>query len=224
MINNNGWLSIQKEIEDQEVTLVAVSKTKPIEDIKALYDLGQKDFGENYVQEMVSKNEQLPKDIRWHFIGHLQSNKVKMIAPFVHLIHGVDSYKLLLEIEKQAAKNNRVIQVLLQIHIAEEETKFGFDETSLMECLDRFQVQKDIFQHLKICGVMGISSLADDQKNVEAEFEKLNTIFKFLIASYFHFDDHFNIVYTGMSGDYPLALQHGSTMISVGSLLFGQRG
>jgi len=224
MINNNGWLSIQKEIEDQEVTLVAVSKTKPIEDIKALYDLGQKDFGENYVQEMVSKNEQLPKDIRWHFIGHLQSNKVKMIAPFVHLIHGVDSYKLLLEIEKQAAKNNRVIQVLLQIHIAEEETKFGFDETSLMECLDRFQVQKDIFQHLKICGVMGISSLADDQKNVEAEFEKLNTIFKFLKASYFPFDEHFKIVSSGMSGDYPLALQHGSTMIRVGSLLFGQRG
>lgn len=174
-INTEAYQSISKELQTKNVTLVAVSKTKPAEDIQALYDLGHRDFGENYVQELVDKETVLPKDIRWHFIGHLQSNKVKYIAPFVHLIHGVDSFNLLKEINKQAAKNNRIIDCLLQVHIAEEETKFGFDEKELdvlmRACAD---VQ---MKNINILGLMGMASFSDDMEKVRGEFKKLKVLF-----------------------------------------------
>ena len=151
------------------VKLVAVSKTKSVEDIRALYDLGQRDFGENYVQEMADKQAQLPQDIRWHFIGHLQSNKIKYLAPFVYMIQGVDSYKLLLEIDKQAKKNQRVIECLLQVHIAEEETKFGFSEEELEEAIQQFK-QKDSLANIKIAGLMGMASFTEDNPRSERNF------------------------------------------------------
>ena len=169
-VNKEKYKEIIAELEGK-ATLVAVSKTKPVEDILELYQLGHRDFGENYVQELVDKEAILPKDIRWHFIGHLQSNKVKYIAPFVHLIHGVDSENLLKEIHKQAAKNNRVIDCLLQIHIATEETKFGFNEAEL------HNLKMAQFENVKICGLMGMASFSDDMNLVRSEFKKLKTIY-----------------------------------------------
>ncbi len=202
-----------------KVKLVAVSKTKPAEDIKELYDLGQRDFGENYVQELVDKQAVLPADIRWHFIGHLQSNKVKYIVPFVHLIHGVDSLRLLKEIDKQAARSGRVITCLLQVFIAREETKFGLDEQELAEVMQSAPGLKNI----SIAGLMGMASFTEDPEKIRSEFHALRSLF----------DKYFpsaaapatsSILSMGMSGDYKIAVEEGSNMVRIGSLLFGKRG
>lgn len=214
-VHTDIFKSISKELAEKNITLVAVSKTKPVEDIEALYQLGQRDFGENYVQELVDKQSQLPSDIRWHFIGHLQSNKVKYIAPFVHLIHGVDSLKLLKEIDKQAAKNNRIIDCLLQIHIASEETKFGMDEIELKDAIE----QLPNFPNVRVRGLMGMASFSDDTEKVRSEFRVLSNIFKTSAIS--HLPSA--ILSMGMSGDYMIAIEEGSTMVRIGSLLFGAR-
>ncbi|MBS4063367.1 MAG: YggS family pyridoxal phosphate-dependent enzyme [Chitinophagaceae bacterium] len=226
-VNKEAYLQIKKELEVKNVTLVAVSKTKPVSDVMELYELGQRDFGENYVQELVEKAEQLPKDIRWHFIGHLQSNKVKYIAPFVHLIHGVDSEKLLKEINKQAAKLNRTIDVLLQIHIAKEETKFGLDEEELNLTIGQFENLKMEnvnlqMANVRICGLMGMASFSEDLDLVRREFEFLKNLFdKYANLQISNFK--FQILSMGMSGDYKIATEEGSTMVRIGSLLFGAR-
>jgi hypothetical protein len=199
------------------VTLVAVSKTKPNEQVMEAYEAGQRDFGENYVQELVDKHEQLPKDINWHFIGHLQSNKVKYIVPFVHLIHGVDSVKLLEEINKQAKKNNRVINCLLQIFIAQEETKFGF---SFDEC-ESF-LTSELFSQLKnvsIIGFMAMATNTDDQGQIKKEFHSLNEFAKKQSLS----NKALSTLSYGMSSDYKIAIEEGSTMVRIGSTIFGQR-
>lgn len=221
MIDESAYGRILSELKD--ATLVAVSKTKPVEDIKALYDLGQRDFGENYVQELTEKYEAVPKDIRWHFIGHLQSNKVKYIAPFVHLVHGVDSFKLLQEISKHGLKNNKVIDVLLQVHIAEEETKFGLDEKEVFELLEYYQAQQGALQGVRVCGLMGMASNTEDEKITREEFRTLKGLFDNLRQVQFLGKSYFNILSVGMSSDYRLALEYGSTMVRIGSLLFGNR-
>jgi PLP dependent protein len=223
MADAQAWNSIVKELEAEKVTLVAVSKTKPVEDIQALYNLGQRAFGENYVQELVDKQPQLPADVQWHYIGHLQSNKVKYIAPFVHLIHAVDSFKLLLEINKQAAKNNRTIDVLLQMHIATEESKFGMDERDIVEFMDYYEAQEAQLQNIRIRGLMGMASFADDEQLVRSEFKHLHNMFLHLKASSFITKPYFDTCSMGMSGDYKLAIEEGSTMVRIGSLLFGSR-
>ena len=212
-INISSYQSILQQLKDK-ATLVAVSKTKPIEDIEVLYNLGQHDFGENYVQELVDKEAKLPKDIRWHFIGHLQSNKVKYIAPFVHLIHGVDSLNLLKEINKQALKNNRIIHCLLQVHIADEATKFGFDANELNQ-LTGIEELKNI----QIVGLMGMASFSDDLQKVRNEFKHLKNIFHHLQIP----NHNLTILSMGMSGDYQIALEEGSNLLRIGSLLFGAR-
>lgn len=210
-INVAQYEKIKQELSASKATLVAVSKTKPAADILELYNLGQRDFGENYVQELVDKEAALPKDIHWHFIGHLQSNKVKYIAPFVHLIHGVDSASLLKEVNKQAAKNNRIIDCLLQVHIATEETKFGFDEheLNLLKGLHEFR-------NINIKGLMGMASFSNDMNLVRNEFKKLKSLYDKL-------NIQFSILSMGMSGDYKIALEEGSNMVRIGSLLFGER-
>lgn len=202
-----------------KATLIAVSKTKPIEDIQALYDLGQRDFGENYVQELVDKYEKLPKDIHWHFIGHLQSNKVKYIAPFVHLIHGVDSLSLLKEINKQGLKNNRIIDCLLQIHIAKEETKFGLNSDELEAVLTG---ELSALKNISITGLMGMASFSTNIDLVRAEFNYLKSLF----VKYTPLQTancKLQILSMGMSSDYKIAIEEGSNMIRIGSLLFGER-
>lgn len=217
-VNTDNYKKILTELQEKKVTLVAVSKTKPNEDIQELYDLGQRDFGENYVQELVDKQAALPKDIRWHFIGHLQSNKVKYIAPFVHLIHGVDSFKLLKEINRQAAKCGRVIDCLLQVHIAQEETKFGMDEAELEEVKAHISGLTD----LRICGLMGMASFSDDLEKVRGEFHYLKMLFdKF--RSWTIDPEQCTVLSMGMSGDYQMAIEEGSTLVRIGSLLFGAR-
>lgn len=220
-VNKEAYLQIKKELDAKNVTLVAVSKTKPASDILELYELGQRDFGENYVQELVEKAEQLPKDIRWHFIGHLQSNKVKYIAPFVHLIHGVDSEKLLKEINKQAVKLNKAIDVLLQIHIAQEETKFGLDEGELNLIISQFENLK--IENAIIRGFMGMASFSEDMNLVRSEFQMLKRLFDKVNAQYAMINDQFSTLSMGMSGDYAIAIEEGSTMVRIGSLLFGAR-
>jgi PLP dependent protein len=214
MVNEQAYNEINTFTKDKLATLVAVSKLKPASDIEALYKIGQRDFGENYVQELVEKQAQLPHDIHWHFIGHLQSNKVKYIAPFVHLIQSVDSEKLLKEIDKQAAKNNRTIHILLQVHIAEEETKFGFDEAELMN------LDISLYKNISISGLMGMATFTDNKEKVKREFEHLHKIFT-------SFASQKNILLTtlsmGMSDDYALAINCGSNMVRIGSLLFGRR-
>lgn len=198
------------------VTLVAVSKTKPNEAIMEAYDAGQRDFGENYVQELSDKAEQLPKDIRWHFIGHLQSNKVKYIAPFVHLIHGVDSFKLLAEIDKQAQKNKRVISCLLQIYIAREESKFGFD---MAECETLLASPEFLsFKNIRIAGMMGMASNTDNQTIVRTEFHALHEFYKRMQPIH-----DLSVLSMGMSSDYKLAIAEGSNMVRIGSSIFGER-
>jgi len=207
----------------RHVTLVAVSKTKPVGDIKELYDLGHRDFGENYVQEMVEKQVVSPEDIRWHYIGHLQTNKVKYIAPFVHLIHGVDSLKLLLEIDKQARKNNRVIQCLLQVHIAQEETKFGFSDDELLEIMEDVHKSKlmDELKNVEVVGLMGMASLTEDPEQVRKEFKYLKLLFDRCREMQVQHTIH--ILSMGMSGDYQIAIEEGATMVRIGSLVFGSR-
>ena len=211
---------VQAEIP-ANVTLIAVSKTKPLADLQAAYDAGQRHFGENKVQEMVEKAQQLPTDIHWHLIGHLQTNKVKYMAGFVHLIHGVDSLKLLQEIDKQARKVKRVQDVLLQFHIAQEDTKFGLDlqEAQAILASDTFKQLKSV----QICGVMGMASNTSDEKQVATEFRTLKQIFEQLSKDYFQGQPSFKEISMGMSGDYPLAIQNGSTMVRVGSKIFGGR-
>jgi len=213
-VNKDNYTRIKQELDKAGVTLIAVSKTKPASDILELYELGQRDFGENYVQELTEKQPQLPADIRWHFIGHLQSNKVKYIAPFVHLIHGVDSTSTIKEINKQAIRNNRNIDYLLQVHIAQEETKFGFDENEVNSILTGDQYQS---AHVK--GLMGMASFSDDLSLVRSEFHAL----KNLLTKAQLIDPAMTILSMGMSGDYGLAIEEGSTMVRIGSLLFGDR-
>lgn len=205
----------------QNCTLVAVSKTKPTSMILDGYSSGHRDFGENKVQELVSKYEELPTDIRWHMIGHLQRNKVKYIASFVHLIHGVDSVKLLQEIQKQGAKNDRIIDCLLQVHIATEETKFGFDRDELMGFLGSADVNQ--MPNIRVKGLMGMATFTDDQTRVKDEFESLKRLFDEIKISTLPSNIEMNILSMGMSGDFELAIEAGSTMIRVGSLLFGER-
>lgn len=223
MVDAVTWRSIKDETAAQNVTLVAVSKKKPVTDIQELYELGERNFGENYVQELIEKQPLLPADIQWHYIGHLQSNKVKYIAGFVHLIHAVDSFKLLQEINKQAVKHNRVIDVLLQLHVAEEETKHGLDNTELVELMDRYEVQKTELANVRICGVMGMATFTDDMEQVRREFRNIRNMYTFLKDSYFITSDYFNTCSMGMSGDYKLAIEEGSTMVRIGSSIFGER-
>lgn len=203
------------------VTLVAVSKTKPVTDLQEAYDAGQRIFGENKALEMRDKHQQLPKDIQWHFIGHLQTNKIKYIAPFVTLIHSIDSASLLEAVNKEAAKNNRIIDCLLQFHIAQEETKFGLDmkeATTLLES-ESFKNLKNI----NICGVMGMATFTDDNEQIRNEFKTLKNIFNTLKDSYFKDSEAFKEISMGMSDDYPIALEYGSTEVRVGSTIFGAR-
>jgi len=213
--------AIKKEIGNSNVKLIAVSKTKPVESILEAYEAGQRLFGENMVQELVEKHEKLPKDIEWHLIGHLQTNKVKYIAPFINLIHSVDSIKLLQEINKQALKNNRVIDCLLQLEIADEETKFGMDLAEAIELLRSEEFQE--LKNVRICGVMGIATLTDNPKMTAEEFYELSTFFKGLKDTFFRKDPAFKEISMGMSGDYKLAIEKGSTMIRLGSTIFGGR-
>lgn len=217
MIKEN-LLQIKDSIPDH-VTLVAVSKTKPNNLIMEAYEAGQRIFGENRVQELVDKHEALPKDIEWHMIGHLQRNKVKFIAPFVSLIHGVDSFRLLQEIDKQAVKNERIQDVLLQFHIAEEETKFGFDLEECYEMLNSKEFQA--MNNIRICGVMGMATFTSDVRQVREEFHTLKSYFIQLKEKITN--GGFNIISMGMSGDYEIAIEQGSNMIRVGSSIFGSR-
>jgi pyridoxal phosphate enzyme (YggS family) len=214
-------LKIKSSLPDN-VSLVAVSKTKPISDLMQAYEVGQRIFGENKIQEMVEKWEAMPKDIQWHMIGHVQTNKVKFMAPFVNLIHGVDSLKLLEEINKQAQKNNRIIDCLLQVYIAEEETKFGLDEEELNEILHFIQNDKEGMKNIRIVGLMGMATFTDNQKQIKKEFTHLKSIFdntSQLLTSNFQL----LTLSMGMSGDYQLAMECGSTMVRIGSSIFGGR-
>ena len=213
--------TINDELSRLNITLVAVSKTKPVETIREAYDAGQRIFGENMVQELVGKYEALPKDILWHQIGHLQRNKVKYIAPFIALIHSVDSLKLLKEIDKQAAKHDRVIDCLLQVYIAEEETKFGLDHVELIELLRSEELPE--LKHVRIRGLMGIATNTPNEREVKAEFSELKALFDGVKASFFRQADHFDTLSMGMSADYKLAIEQGCTMVRLGSTLFGNR-
>jgi pyridoxal phosphate enzyme (YggS family) len=213
--------SLKKETEADKVILLAVSKTKPVEDVQEAYDAGQRLFGENIVQEMVEKYEQLPNDIEWHLIGHLQTNKVKYIAPFVSMIQSVDSLKLLHEINKHAEKAGRVIDCLLQIYIADEETKYGlgFDEAIELLRSDEFATMKNV----RVRGLMGIATNTDNEKQVKEEYYELNTFFEGIKLSYFRKEESFDILSMGMSSDYKLAIEQGSNMVRLGSTIFGGR-
>ena len=204
----------------KNVILVAVSKTKPVSDLMEAYEAGQRIFGENKIQEMAEKWEQMPKDIQWHMIGHVQTNKVKFMAPFVSLIHGVDSLKLLQEIDKQALKNNRVIDCLLQIYIAEEETKFGLDENELKEVLHSEEFKK--LKNIRIVGLMGMATFTENQTQIKKEFQHLKSIFD-ASQSPQTGNCKLQIISMGMSGDYQLAIECGSTMVRIGSSIFGGR-
>lgn len=208
-------------LREKNVTLVAVSKTRSVEEILALYNRGQRDFGENRVQEMRDKYEALPKDIRWHLIGHLQTNKVKYIAEWVHLIHSVDSQPLLEEINKQAQKHNRIIPCLLQVYIASEETKFGLDEDELITLLNSDSYKQ--MQNIAVYGLMGMATNTENESLIRNEFSHLIQMFNKIKANYFGQDDAFRQKSMGMSSDYTIAVEMGSTMVRIGSLLFGER-
>lgn len=216
---NIHWFT--REALPEGVKLVAVTKTKPLETIMEAYDAGHKIFGENRVQELADKYEQLPQDIDWHMIGHMQSNKVKYIAPFVSLIHGVDKPKLLKVIDKEGQKNNRVLDVLVQFHIAREETKFGFDHSEAREMLASEAFQK--YEFVRIRGVMGMATFTDDTEQVRSEFQELVQIFRDLKQEFFPGDSAFKEISMGMSNDYQIAIEEGATMVRIGSLIFGER-
>jgi len=206
------------------VKLVAISKTKPIADIETAYNAGQRDFGENKVQELIQKQPLLPSDIRWHFVGHLQTNKVKFIAPFVHLIHGVDSLKLLNEINKHAEKNNRIIDCLLEFHIADEESKFGLDLLGAEILLSDVETgHAPSLHNVRICGVMGMATFTDNQDQIRKEFQNLQQIFHTLKDKYFADQPHFCEISMGMSDDFHIAVEQGSTIVRIGSTIFGNR-
>ena len=222
LINKEKFDQVVTELKAKNVGLVAVSKTKSPEAITELYRLGQKDFGENYVQELVDKQAELPPDINWHFIGHLQTNKVKFIAPFVHLIHGVDSLKLIKEINKQGEKNDRVINILLQVHIAEEDTKFGLNENELEEILTVVLSSPAEVKNIAIIGLMGMASFSNDETQVRKEFHYLKSLFdKYKIKT--ADNCRLETLSMGMSGDYLIAVDEGSTLVRIGSLIFGSR-
>lgn len=216
-------MSIKDKLENinlkipSEVCLVAVSKTKPISDILEAYEYGQRVFGENKIQELVEKHNKLPKDIEWHMIGHIQRNKVKYMAPFVSLIHSADSYRLIKEINKQGKINNRVINCLLQIKIASEESKFGFTEKEATDFLDSDEYVS--FKNIKIVGLMGMATFTDDQRKIDQEFNKLKIFYKKVNRS----NSEINVLSMGMSDDYPIAIRNGSTMVRIGSSIFGKR-
>lgn len=213
-------IDIIKKSLPEHVTLVAVSKTKPVSDLMEAYNAGQRIFGENKIQEMTDKWEEMPKDIQWHMIGHVQSNKVKFMARYVTLIHGVDSLKLLQEIDKQALKNNRIIDCLLQIYIAEEESKFGLDESELNELLTSLEFKQ--LKNIRILGLMGMATFTDDQNQIKKEFTNLKSTFD-SIQKLETANCQFNTISMGMSGDYKLAIECGSTMVRIGSSIFGGR-
>ncbi len=223
MIDATQFQALLQELAPTRTQLIAVSKFQPIEKIQALYDLGQRDFGENYAQELAEKAALLPTDIRWHFIGHLQRNKVKYIVPFTTLIHSVDSYDLLAEIEKRAARSGRVQDVLLELKVAAEDSKHGLGETDLVRLLDQLDAQADAFQHIRICGLMAMASFTDDTGQLKEEFTRARTAFHHFKATYFFTKPYFDTLSMGMSGDYQLAMQHGSTMVRIGTMLFGRR-
>lgn len=204
-----------------EVTLVAVSKTKSVQEIIEIYNQGQRIFGENKVQELTEKQEELPADIEWHLIGHLQTNKVKYIASFVRMIHAVDSLKLLVEIDKQAKKHNRVIDCLLQFHIAEETSKFGLNQEEAINLIEDHTFKQ--LKNIRIRGVMGMATYTDNQNQIRAEFQSMVALFLFLKENYFSDQPSFDVKSMGMSGDFELAIETGSTMVRVGSLIFGTR-
>lgn len=211
-----------RESVEPQATLIAVSKTKPISDLQEAYDAGQRHFGENKIQEMTEKHEVLPKDILWHMIGHTQRNKVKYMAPYVHLIHSVDSPRLLEEINKQAQKNSRVIDCLLQVHIAQEETKFGFDRAELKEMLASTAFKS--YENVRITGLMAMASFTDNKKQVRTEFASLSALKDELLdADLLAKPHHLDTLSMGMTGDYEIALEEGSTMVRVGSAIFGSR-
>jgi pyridoxal phosphate enzyme (YggS family) len=220
-MNPGRYPDIVKEIKPYGARLVAVSKTRPASDISALYSLGQRIFGENKAQEMTDKYEALPKDIDWHLIGHLQTNKVKYIAPFVKLIHSVDSLRLLEEIDRQALKNSRIIPCLLQVHIATEETKFGMDKDELYELLNSHSYQS--LKNIQIHGLMGMATNTDDTTQIENEFKGLKELFENIKSQYFSGKPYFKELSMGMSSDYKIALKHGATLIRIGSDIFGSR-
>ena len=213
-----------KKIQDslpESVTLVSVSKTKPDEDLMEVYQAGARILGENKVQELVGKYERLPKDIVWHMIGHLQSNKVKYIAPFVSLIHAVDSVKLLKEINKEAKKNDRVIDCLIQLHIAQEESKFGFNAENIEEIIQ--EIQSKDWQNIRIRGLMGMATFTDNTEQIRQEFRSLKQSFDKLKTELLKDNTEFNTISMGMSGDYKIAIEEGSTMVRIGSTIFGAR-
>lgn len=209
------------ELNARKVALVAVSKTQPPERVLELYRQGQRIFGENRAQELVAKAAELPKDIAWHLIGHLQTNKVKLVAPVVGMIQSVDSLRLLEEIERQAARFDRVIDCLLQFHIASEETKFGLDESEARALLESDACRR--MSHVRICGVMGMATFTDDVERVRGEFKQLRTIFERLRSAYFLDAPHFREISMGMSSDWQIAVEEGATMVRIGSLIFGER-
>jgi pyridoxal phosphate enzyme (YggS family) len=213
--------TLKKETVPIKVTLIAVSKTKPVEEIMEAYNAGQRSFGENHVQELMEKQETLAKDIHWHLIGHLQSNKVKYIAPFISMIQSVDSLKLLEEINKHAQKNNRVIDCLLQAYIADEETKYGLGFDEIIELLRSEQLP--LLKNIRIRGLMGIATNTDNEKQVREEFYEMRTFFDGIKQSFFKKDDAFDTLSMGMSADYKIAIEQGSTMVRLGSTIFGQR-
>ena len=219
MIKEN--LNIVRATVPSDVTLIAVSKTKPVSDLQEAYDAGQRIFGENKALEMRDKHQALPDDIQWHFIGHLQTNKIKYIAPFVTLIHAIDSLSLLEAVNKEAAKNNRVINCLLQFHIAQEETKFGLDMEEARAMLESESYKN--LNNINICGVMGMATFTDDAAQVRDEFKSLKNIFEILKENYFKGNESFKEISMGMSDDYPIAIEEGATMVRVGSKIFGAR-
>ena len=222
MEQNQAYLQLKKELPPK-IELVAVSKKKSINDILDLYQAGQRNFGENYVQELLEKQGRLPKDICWHFIGHLQRNKVKFIAPFVSMIQSVDSFRLLQEINKQAKAVNRIIDVLLQVHIATEESKFGLDEKEVFELLEYVEAQSQNLQNVRICGLMGMGTATDDENLTRTEFQRLSALFQNLRQVQFLGKNYFSVLSMGMSEDYQIAIESGSTMLRIGSLIFGSR-
>lgn len=221
-MNKEIYLALNQKLTEENVTLIAVSKTKPIEDIQAVYDLGHRQFGENRAKELQLKAETLPKDIEWHMIGHMQSNKVKYIAPHVFMIHSVDSISLLNEIQKRAKQHERIIRVLLQVHIAEEQTKYGFNEQEIVDIVSSEQFSS--YENIQICGLMGMATFTDNQNQVRKEFATLKTIFDRLKSTVFSDKDEFKTISMGMSGDYEIAIEEGSNMVRIGSKIFGARG
>ncbi len=216
-INEAAFVELKKELDEKNITLIAVSKKKSAEEILQLYHLGQRDFGENYVQELIEKRPQLPQDIRWHFIGHLQRNKVKQIIPFISLIQSIDSVALLKEVAKQAKKIDRPVDCLLQVFVADEETKYGFDPEEIIPVLHEISNNENEFVNIK--GLMGMASFTEDEKKIRHEFKQLNSLYQDVKKR----DREFQFLSMGMSGDYKIAIEENSNMVRIGSLIFGER-